>query len=94
MTDQFACVREAALRPADLARVLRLNRVTVSMWLNGHTNPHRLLQVRVNKVLDAVKLAVKAGSLPVPHDISRRERAHYVGKALKPFLEPVDADGL
>jgi transcriptional regulator with XRE-family HTH domain len=84
----FVVVRDVAkLRPDDVAKLLKINRVTVSQWFNGHTQPHRLLTDRVNKLLDAVALGVEAGELPVPHEISRRERGLYINKVVAPRLQ-------
>lgn len=74
----FDIVKVAKLQPNDLAKLLNVNRITVSMWMNGHSSPHRLLSSRVGKMLDIIRRAVEAGDLPVPHDVTRRERAHYV----------------
>lgn len=78
----FEIAKEARLQPHDLAKLLKVSRITVSMWFNGHSKPHRLLADRVEKLLDAIRQAVEAGELPVPHDVSRRERGHYIQKAV------------
>ncbi len=78
----FEIAKDARLMPHDLAKILKINRITVSMWFNGHSKPHRFLQDRVEKLLDVIRLAVEAGDLPVPHDVTRRERAHYIQKVL------------
>lgn len=82
----FEIAKEARLQPHDLAKLLKISRITVSMWLNGHSRPHRLLTERVEKLLDAIRAAVDAGELPVPHDVSRRERGHYIQKVLEKHL--------
>lgn len=78
----FEIVKEARLKPHEVAKLLKVSRVAVSMWFNGHSNPHRLLREPVGKLLDAVHQAMDAGELPVPHDISRRERGLYIQKVL------------
>lgn len=79
----FARVRDAArLRPDDVAKLLNISRVTVSLWFNGHTQPHKLLTERVKALLDAVDLAIEGGKLPVPHEISRRERGLYIKRVV------------
>lgn len=82
----FEIAKEARLRPHELAKILKVSRVTVSMWFNGHANPHRLLEERVAKVLDAIDSAMETGELPVPFDVSRRERGHYIQKVLDKHL--------
>lgn len=74
----FGPVYDAKLGPADLAKLLKISRVTASLWLNGHSRPHQLLHDRVVDLLDAVDKATQAGDLPVPHRISRRERGLYI----------------
>lgn len=83
----FEIAKEAKLLPHDLAKLLKVSRITVSMWFNGHSKPHRLLTERVEKLVDAIRLAVDAGELPVPHDVSRRERGHYIQTCLKQYLD-------
>lgn len=83
MTIDFAPVRAARLQPADIAKLLRVSRVTASQWLNGHTQPHHLLTDRVRELVDAVDAAVQAGLLPVPHHVHRRERGLYVQRAIE-----------
>ena len=65
---------DAKLLPSDLAKLLGVNRCTVSNWFGGSHSPHFLLKPKVDKLLDAIALAVKAGDLPVPYGIKRRER--------------------
>lgn len=78
----FEVVKEAGLLPHEVANVLDVSRVTVSLWLNGHTGPHKLLTRRVRHLLDAVRNAVESGELPVPSDLNRRERSSYVKRVL------------
>ena len=87
----FEIAKEARLQPHDLAKLLKVSRITVSMWFNGHSKPHRLLADRVEKLIDAIAKAVDAGELPVPHDVSRRERGHYIQKSLAKYLDGGEA---
>lgn len=73
---------DAQLLPSDLAKLLKVSRVTVSLWFNGHANPHRLLAAKVTRLLDAVDGAVKVGDLPVPVDTVRRERGLYIERVI------------
>lgn len=82
-TVDFAPVHEAQLGPADLAKLCAVSRVTASLWLNNHTQPHHLLTERVTKIVDGIKAAVDAGLLPVPHHVTRRERGLYVKTAIE-----------
>lgn len=79
----FTVLTAAGVGPGDLAKLLKINRVTCSSWLNGHTQPHRLIRVQVDKMLDQIGLAVEAGHLPVPHRISRRERGLYIQRVVE-----------
>jgi hypothetical protein len=81
----FEPVVEAELQPHDLARILKLNRVTVSMWLNGHCLPHRLHIEKVQKLIDAVNEAVEAGKLPLPDGTPRRDREQLISSALENY---------
>ena len=46
----FETAKRAGLMPHDLARILHVSRVTVSLWFNGHNKPHKLLTARVMKL--------------------------------------------
>lgn len=83
----FEPVLAAGLQPNDIAKLLKLNRITTSMWLNGHTEPHRLHRERVQKLVDAIDAAVQSGALPVPLDVGRRERGLYIRNALSPYWQ-------
>ena len=78
----FEPVIAAKLRPCDLSKLLGVSRVTCSLWLNGRSNPHRLLAGRVKRLLDIVGLCVQNGTLPVSRDVHRRERAHHIQTVL------------
>ena len=83
----FETAKRVGIRPHDVAKMLDLNRVTVSMWFNGHSLPHRLLEKRVARLLDAVELAVQAGDLPGPPDLDRKERSLYAKRVLTDHLK-------
>jgi transcriptional regulator with XRE-family HTH domain len=74
----FEVIRQAGLRTREVGRLLGTSRVTVSLWLNGHTSPHRLHANKVNKFLDALKHAVEVGELPPPKGLKPEERETYV----------------
>jgi hypothetical protein len=76
--DMFAGAKAARLRPGDMAKLMRVSRVTASLWMNGHSHPHHLLIGRARRVLAAIDAAMKAADFPVPYDTSRRERGLYV----------------
>ena len=79
----FRSVKAAGLKPCEIARLLNVSRVTASLWLSGRNNPHHLIVVRVQKLVDAVSQCVENASFPVPRDISRRERGLYIRNALE-----------
>lgn len=81
----LAILKAAHIGPTDIARQLKVNRVTVSLWLNGHTVPSSLVKDRLQVFLDAVKAAYEAGDLPVPFDVSRRERGLYLTNLLSRY---------
>lgn len=85
----FQVAKDARLRPDDIAKLLKLSRVTVSLWFNGHTNPHHLISKRVNKLLEAIKSAMDAGDFPLPHDVGRRERGMYIHNTIAEHLKRI-----
>lgn len=83
----FDILKKAHVLPADIARILNINRVTASNWVNGHSEPHSLLQRRVDRILTAVAHAIKVGTLPVSEDVPRRNRHAEVAKAIRRAAE-------
>lgn len=74
----FETAKTAGLRPSDISKLLGVHRVTVSLWFNGHKQPHHFLTDKVNRLLGAIDRAVDAGALPVPADKTGEERAAYL----------------
>jgi len=77
-SELFAAAKNAKLKTIDLAALLGVSRPTISMWLNGHAEPHHLHANKVVKILDAVRLALEAGDLPTPKGLSAPERLDYL----------------
>jgi hypothetical protein len=86
--DLFADAKAARLRPDDMAKLMKVSRVTASLWFNGHSKPHHLLESRCTKILASIKAAMKDGDFPVPHDIGRRERALYIKQKVVKHIKP------
>lgn len=86
----FDVVKEAKLKPVDVAKLLNVSRITVSLWLNGHKKPHHLLRHRVDMFLEAVQMAVDAGSLPVSTDTKRADRYDRVKRTIERELHDMD----
>jgi hypothetical protein len=78
----FKPVLDARLKPSDLAALVGVGRVSCSYWLNGYKQPHYLHHTKVRDIVDAISRATQSGLLPVPMNIMRRERAHYIRQAL------------
>lgn len=78
----FQPVHDAALKPGDMSKLTGVGRVSCSYWLNGHKQPHYLHRDKVQAVVDAIARATQSGLLPVPLNVMRRERAHYIRQAL------------
>jgi hypothetical protein len=83
----FEVAKEARLTPNDIAKLLRVSRVTASLWFNKHNKPHHLIRARVERVLEAVKAGMEAGDFPIPHGTPRRERHLYVQRAIQKHLK-------
>jgi hypothetical protein len=83
---QFNYVRKAGLTPTDLGRVLKVNRSTCSMWLNGHKSPHHLHIDNVMRVLTAIERAVKSKHLPaaLPREPALRQK--HIDKIIRQHL--------
>lgn len=81
--EMFDIVIEAGLLPHDVAAILSVNRVTASLWMNGHCEPHRLHKDKVERFIRAVQDAVDLGELPVSKDIPRQKRHIEVVRVLR-----------
>jgi hypothetical protein len=88
----FELAKKANVLPHDVAKALGLNRITVSLWYNGHSKPHRLLTDKVSSLLDAISKAVDAGELPISADVDRRERRNEVQKVLNKYMDLAETD--
>ena len=78
----FHNAKRAGIGPADLARLLNVSRVTISLWFNGHNQPHVLHRDRVAKTLDVIGSAVDVGLLPLPVGTRRKDREASILNAL------------
>lgn len=74
----FHILKQAGIGPTDISRMVGVSRVTASGWLNNKFSPSRLLEDRLQKFIDVVKLALEAGELPVPQAVGRNGRAQYL----------------
>lgn len=70
--------REARLASRHIARLLGVSRVTASLWLNGHSNPHVLLHEKVMQLAEAVSKMTDEGKLPIPFGVSKSEEVKYI----------------
>lgn len=91
----FDQLKKAGVRATDVARLLQISRVAVSLWFNGHSNPHRLIAKRVDRLVRAVVSAESVGDLPL-RDVKRDDRydaltrvieKHLTGLGLAPINE-------
>lgn len=83
----FATIKAGGLRPSDVAKLLRISRVAVSLWFNGHSQPHRLIEMRVHRLEDAVRSALQSGDLPISRDVPRDERYEAKAAAVHKHLQ-------
>lgn len=83
----FQVCKKAGVTPADIARMLNLNRVTVSMWFNNRSAPHSMLRRRVDRLLQAIKSAVDKGDLPLSSDVPRTNRHAEIAKTIHRHLK-------
>lgn len=74
--------KKAGLRPKHLAPILGVSRVTASIWLNGHGEPHVLLKKKVDALAALVSKAIEARKLPIPEDVSKSEEVGYIKATL------------
>jgi predicted transcriptional regulator len=78
---------KAGLKPSNVAKLLNLSRVAVSLWFNGHSAPHRLVERRVERLTAAIQSALKAGDLPISADVPRQNRHAEIAKVIHRHVE-------
>jgi len=78
---------KAGIAPRHIAAILGVSRVTGSNYLNGHTEPHRLLEDKVIDFLIAVGDAAEAGDLPPPRDLKGPEFDAHIVKVVRKQLK-------
>jgi predicted transcriptional regulator len=86
----FDPVRHAKMTPSNVAKLLNVSRVAVSLWMNGHSEPHHLIERRVKRLLSAVDAAVKDGKLPLSEDVPRQNRHAEIAKVIHRQLEKMN----
>lgn len=86
----FKVLEAAGMTPANVARLLNASRVTVSLWVNGHSKPHHLIERRVHRLLSAVESAVNAGDLPISGDVPRKNRHAEIAKVVHRHLNKMN----
>jgi hypothetical protein len=84
---------QAKLKVTEIAKLLKVSRVTVSLWMNGHCEPHNLLIAKVRKLLDAVSKALQCGDLPAPRSVKQPDRLGYITKVIAKQLAAMKGAG-
>ena len=80
-------LKETELGPTEVARLLKISRVTVSLWANGHNRPHSLIATRVQTLLDVLRQALQDDQLPLDANLSRKERRESLETIVDGILE-------
>jgi predicted transcriptional regulator len=83
----FEIIKTAKLTPSNVAKLLNVSRVAVSLWVNGHSAPHKLIERRVERLLTAVEAAVNRGDLPISEDVPRKNRHAEIAKIIHRHAE-------
>lgn len=88
---KFDILRRAGIHDGDFAAITNVSRTTVSLWVNGHANPHRLHEKRIALVLAAVKSAVESKDLPLKEALKRDVRVRKIGAILATHVRRLSA---
>jgi len=78
---------KAGLKPSNVARLLNVSRVAVSLWFNKHTEPHHLIRRRVDRLHSAVQSALAAGDLPISSDVPRKNCHAEIAKVIHRHID-------
>lgn len=80
-------LERGGLRVTEFAKVIGVNRVTASTWVNGRFQPHIFIRPKVEKVLALIDRAVEMGALPLDESIARSDRMAMLKKTLNTVLK-------
>lgn len=82
-------LQRGEVRITEFAKIVGVNRVTVSTWVNGHFEPHNFIRPKVEKLLQAIDIAVDRELLPVAHDpaITKTDRIKAIKQALQAAIK-------
>ncbi len=67
----FEVLKTAGVSVTDFAKIAGVSRVSVSHWVNGKMNPHKLHASKIQLLLDAMQKAVDTEELPIPVGMDR-----------------------
>lgn len=82
---KFEVIKQAKLTQEDIAHFLKVSRITVNNWINGHGGIHEARKTRVMRLLDAISSALADGKLPL-QGVPKEERRARAGKVLVQYL--------
>jgi len=86
----FSILKASGITQAEFGAFLQVSRVSVSSWVNGHPI-HKLRRPKVERLLQAVALAVELKMLPLPaaRDTDEKSRNEELKKVLMKSLNKV-----
>lgn len=64
----FDVIKKAGLTQAQFGELLQVSRVAVNSWIHGGFGIHPMRRARVERLLKAMRQAVRDGKLPVDSD--------------------------
>ena len=71
----YSLITQARITQTEFARLVGVTRCTVSLWKNGHWNPHRYIRTTVERTLECIDDALHVGTLPLPPGTANRSEA-------------------
>lgn len=87
----FTIVTKAGISQSDFARIINVSRVSVSKWMTGKGMPHQLHIKKIEQIVTAIKMATKAGDLPLPRGLDSKQVVRRVKQILVTHLQELKA---
>lgn len=68
-------LKQAEIGVGEFAKLAGVSRVTASLWVNGHAEPHSLHKEKIDKLWVAISTACGDASLPLGGKVPKADRA-------------------
>lgn len=83
-------LHKAGITQGELARLLRISRVSINLWVSGRRTPGPFHEPRFTQILQRIQNALEAGTLPLD---TRRKRGEATDERIAQIAAQLKAAG-